>query len=96
MSSSTLSRRGVLGAGVGLAAAVGLGACAMERPTSSGDGPLRITWWGSEGENTALNAALDLYADTDGGAPTTRESLPWDGYWEKLATVTAARNAPTW
>lgn len=94
MSSSTLSRRGVLGAGFGLAAAVGLGACAMERPTSSGDGPLRITWWGSEGENAALNAALDLYADTDGGGPTTRESLPWDGYWEKLATVTAARNAP--
>lgn len=94
MPSPTLSRRTALGAGAGLAAALGLGACAVQRPTSDDGGPLRITWWGGEGENTALNSALDAFAEGDGGAPTTRESLPWDGYWEKLATVTAARNAP--
>ncbi|WP_179229316.1 ABC transporter substrate-binding protein [Parenemella sanctibonifatiensis] len=59
-----------------------------------GDGTLRITWWGGEGENRALTAALDLYADREDGRETTRETLPWDGYWEKLATTTAARNAP--
>ena len=94
MSSSTFSRRVALGGGVGLAASLGLGACAVQRPTSEEGGPLRITWWGGDGENSAVNGALDTFAEQQGGAPTTRESLPWDGYWEKLATVTAARNAP--
>lgn len=54
---------------------------------------LRITWWGGDSENTAINAALDKYQEQKGVA-VTREAVAWDGYWDKLATTTANKGAP--
>lgn len=84
------------------AASLGLAACGSgdtndDPDSGGGDGAqvesLRITWWGGDSENTAINAVLDKYQDST-GITVNREALAWDGYWDKLATTTANRGAP--
>lgn len=59
----------------------------------AGTGSLRATWWGGDSENTALQAVFKAYAETTGMTIQT-EPLAWDGYWDKLATVTASGGSP--
>ncbi|MGD7789495.1 ABC transporter substrate-binding protein [Propionibacteriaceae bacterium Y1700] len=92
----SINRRGLLAAGIGLGAVAGLTACGVggqQQVAQSGGGELRMTWWGGDSEGKALNAALDAYQE-QASVTVKRESLPWDGYWDKLATQTAGRNAP--
>lgn len=56
-------------------------------------GSLRATWWGGDSENTALQAVFKAYGEKSGVTVQT-EPLAWDGYWDKLATVTASGGAP--
>ncbi|MVA75491.1 extracellular solute-binding protein [Auraticoccus sp. F435] len=89
-----ITRRTLLGVGTGTVAALAAAGCGVgAAPSASTPGSLRATWWGGDSENGALNAALDRYTERT-GLQVQRESLPWDGYWDKLATQTAARNAP--
>ncbi|MGH3727649.1 MAG: ABC transporter substrate-binding protein [Micromonosporaceae bacterium] len=85
-----LSRRRflALSGGAAVAATVGLSGCG-----ASGD-TLRATWWGDPVLNKAVRKALDRYEKSKDGAEVRSESLPFDGYWDKLATLTASRNAP--
>lgn len=100
-----LTRRSLLHAGLGAAIVAGVAACGVggEQGGSQGgdqggnegggQGRLRATWWGSDSQSQALNGAFDAFAE-DRGIEISREALPWEGYWDKLATVTAAGNAP--
>lgn len=93
MKTALLSRRTLLGLGLASAAAGGISACGVGTPQEETSGRLRATWWGGDNQNQALNAALDAFAESN-EIEISRESLPWDGYWDKLATQAAARNAP--
>ncbi|GAA3862751.1 ABC transporter substrate-binding protein [Streptomyces sedi] len=82
------TRRTVLGlAATGLVAA-GCG--------GGGGGPgMAASWWGDPGLNDALNDAVGAFRDSGTGRPRVRsEFLPWDGYWDKLATRTAGGDTP--
>lgn len=59
----------------------------------SSPGQIRATWWGGDSENSAINDALDLFTE-ETGVEVGRETQAWDGYWDRLATQTAGRNAP--
>jgi multiple sugar transport system substrate-binding protein len=88
-------RRQVLAAIVGASAAT-ISGCAVDpngAKKGSGSGRLRATWWGGDIENKGINAALDRYEETS-GIDISRESAPFSGYFDKLATQTAGKNAP--
>ncbi|MDT0443058.1 ABC transporter substrate-binding protein [Streptomyces johnsoniae] len=60
-----------------------------------GGSGMAASWWGDPGLNEALNEAVDAFRAAGEGRPRVRsEFLPWDGYWDKLATRTAGGDAP--
>lgn len=85
---TVVSRRTLLAGGLG---ALGLGLTGCGR---SGDSRLRATWWGDPGLNEAVLTAVRAYEAAHGGPAVHSEFLPWDGYWDKLATQTAGKSEP--
>jgi multiple sugar transport system substrate-binding protein len=55
---------------------------------------LRINWWGSKLRHDATLKALDLYTKENPNITFEPEYSGWDGYWDKLATEVAAKQAP--
>ncbi|WP_169088744.1 ABC transporter substrate-binding protein [Paenibacillus sp. PL91] len=55
---------------------------------------LRILWWGSQSRHDATLKALDLYTQKNPNVTFEPEFSGWEGYWDKLATQSAAKNAP--
>ncbi len=91
----TMSRRMLLGAAGGLA--LGLGACS---PGSSGKASsqqtaeLRMSWWGNQTRTDLTNKVIARYQQATPGVTVRGEPAEWASYWDKLATQTAANNAP--
>ncbi|GGG02792.1 ABC transporter substrate-binding protein [Paenibacillus abyssi] len=55
---------------------------------------LRILWWGSQQRHDATMEALKLYTEQNPHVTFEPEFSGWDGYWDKLSTQSAAKNAP--
>jgi len=55
---------------------------------------LRILWWGSQSRHDATLKAIELYQQKHPNVTFEPEFSGWDGYWDKLATQSAAKNAP--
>jgi ABC-type glycerol-3-phosphate transport system substrate-binding protein len=55
---------------------------------------LRIVWWGSQERHDATLKALKLYEEKHPNVTFETEFSGWEGYWDKLATQSAAKNAP--
>ncbi|WP_282035146.1 ABC transporter substrate-binding protein [Metabacillus indicus] len=55
---------------------------------------LRIVWWGSQERHDATIKVLELYKEKNPDITFEMEYSGWDGYWDKLATQSAAKNAP--
>lgn len=55
---------------------------------------LRIAWWGSQDRHDKTLKALELYMSLNPHVTFEPEYSGWDGYWDKLATQSAAGNAP--
>ena len=55
---------------------------------------LRINWWGSQTRHDTTIRALDMYTELNPHITFEPEYSGFDAYWDKLATVAAARNAP--
>lgn len=55
---------------------------------------LRIMWWGSQSRHDATLKALELYTSKNPNITFEPEFSGWDGYWDKLSTQAAAKNAP--
>lgn len=93
---AALKRRTFLQAGLtfaGLAAgSSALSACGPAGGTAS-TGRLRAYWWGDNNLNSAVKAAVDVFAQ-EKDITVSSESGPFDGYWDKLATQTAGGNPP--
>ncbi|KEZ49537.1 hypothetical protein AZ46_0213510 [Metabacillus indicus LMG 22858] len=79
---------------------VSLAACsASSNSASSSDekgssSKLRIVWWGSQERHDATIKVLELYKKKNPDITFEMEYSGWDGYWDKLATQSAAKNAP--
>ncbi|MBC8080752.1 MAG: extracellular solute-binding protein [Gorillibacterium sp.] len=55
---------------------------------------LRIMWWGSQTRHDATVKALAEYTKLNPHVTFEPEYSGWDGYWDKLSTQAAAKNAP--
>ncbi|RXZ78922.1 extracellular solute-binding protein [Paenibacillaceae bacterium] len=55
---------------------------------------LRVMWWGSQTRHDATLKAIELYQSQHPNVKIEAEYSGWDGYWDKLATLSAARNMP--
>jgi multiple sugar transport system substrate-binding protein len=74
-------------------------ACA---PNSGGQDPggsqgataLRVSTWGNDSRLRLTNEAVDAFTAANPDIDVTVENSEWGSYWEKLATTTAANDAP--
>jgi len=80
-------------AGVGLLAVAGCGR-GSGSAGPGGDKPLRFTWWGNDYLNKQTQAVIDLFTGKHPDIPVAPEPGEWGSYWDKLATMTAANDAP--
>jgi pectin-derived oligosaccharide transport system substrate-binding protein len=91
------ARRAVLLAG---AAAMILSACAVGQPSSSSNElsndpvTLRFTWWGADARAKRTQQVIDLFHQKHQNITIKPEYKDWNGYWDSLATTTAANDAP--
>lgn len=92
-----LTRRGLLGSAALGAAALGLSACgANSGGNASPDGKvtLRLGWWGNPTRNQNTTDVIAAYQTANPNVTITPEAGDWASYWQKLATQTAANDAP--
>jgi multiple sugar transport system substrate-binding protein len=90
MSGFTLSRRSMIGAGIGGAALATL----RDFPAvAQSDLRLRMFWWGAKERAERTDKVNQLYQQNHTGVTISGESLGWTDYWPRLATQTAGRNA---
>ena len=77
------------------AAALLLSGCAGNA-TGSADEPvtLRLVWWGNDVRAAATEDAVALFEEQYPNITVETESLPYDGYHDKLSTQIAANDAP--
>ena len=92
-----MDRRTFLGLGAGTA--LFLAGCSQPggAQAPSGDATnaaLRFTWWGNDTRNKLTNQAIEAYTTANPGVTIAPEPGEWSGYWDKLATQVAARDAP--
>src|SRR6185436_16395570 len=76
---------------------LGLGACAPGTENSAADGDtadLRMAWWGNQTRTDLTNQVIQRYQGATPGVTVRGEPAEWAGYWDKLATQTAADDAP--
>ena len=55
---------------------------------------VRVFWWGSDERARRTKAGIRAFAAANPGISITSEFAGWDGYWPRLATQVAGRNAP--
>ena len=96
----TISRRSLLAAAGGLA--LGLGACSSSEGAGSvtggtdqaGAAELRMSWWGNQTRTDLTDRVIDAYQKATPRVTVRGEPTEWASYWDKLATQTAANDAP--
>jgi multiple sugar transport system substrate-binding protein len=90
MSGFKLSRRSVIGAGIGGATLATMGSFPAQ---AQSDARLRMFWWGAKERAERTDKVNQLYQQKNAGLTIAGESLGWTDYWPRLATQTAGRNA---
>lgn len=90
-----ISRRGLLGVTGGLAAAALVG-CGRNSggPSEPGSVTLQFAWWGNELRDQMTNDAIAAYLEQHEGLEINAQPAEFSAYWERLATQTAANDAP--
>lgn len=95
---STLTRRHLIltVATLGAAAtAAGLSSCsAGGEPAADGPVALRFAWWGSTARHEMTQQVLDAFTETNPDITVAGEPGDFSGYFDRLATQTAASDAP--
>ncbi|MBG6185036.1 multiple sugar transport system substrate-binding protein [Arthrobacter sp. CAN_A214] len=94
-----VSRSVRMGTAASLAVVLGLtlsacGSSSGEQAASSGDGNLRWSWWGSDPRHQANQKIIEQYQTANPDVTISGEYADFSGYWDKLATTTAGRDAP--
>ena len=64
---------------------------------SGGDGDtveLRFSWWGSDERAATMRQVIENFEADNPGIQVEGETTDWSAYWDRLATNTAANDAP--
>ncbi|GAA3058509.1 MULTISPECIES: sugar ABC transporter substrate-binding protein [Actinomycetes] len=89
---------GRIGRFTSLAAAATVGTLALTSCGGGGDDDgdvdLRFAWWGSDSRHQATQEIIDAFEEQNPGITVTPEFGDWSGYWDQLATQTAAGEMP--
>ncbi len=85
-------RCGALAVAVSLLA-TGCGASSGEQ-AADGDVTIRFAWWGNDYLNAQTEKVIVAFEEENPGITIKAEPGDWGGYWDKLATQTAANDAP--
>ncbi|MEE9094534.1 ABC transporter substrate-binding protein [Pseudarthrobacter phenanthrenivorans] len=93
---TTLTRRSALALFAGTAAVGALSACGTGGGSKNADGSvtLRVSWWGNDVRNNQTQQVIDAFQQAHPNIKIQAEPGVWSGYWDKLATQTAANDAP--
>ncbi|MGW0505958.1 ABC transporter substrate-binding protein [Micromonospora sp. NPDC003241] len=86
--------RGMLAAVVALPLVGAAAACGGDDAGSDGKVKLSIFWWGGEARADLTNQALDLYTKKNPDVTFEKVWQANQGYFDKLATLTAGGNPP--
>lgn len=89
------TRRTLIGAG-GLAALGTVAGCSggKSNGASGGGVQLSVIWWGDANTAKQFNQVLNLYGKIDHPNNAKGQFLAWGDYWDKLATLAAAKKMP--
>ncbi|RSM57769.1 ABC transporter substrate-binding protein [Actinoplanes sp. ATCC 53533] len=92
----TATRRRLLAAALVIPLALGAAACGGDDESSDPNKPTELSffWWGAEGRAKLTEQALDLYTQKHPNVTFKKTWQANQGYFDKLATLTAGGNAP--
>lgn len=93
------SRRAALALAVSLTVTAALAACGSDGGDASGElskdpVTLRFTWWGSDARHQRTQQVIDAFQKAHPNITVKGEFKEWNGYWDSLATMVAANDAP--
>ncbi|WP_432104171.1 ABC transporter substrate-binding protein [Streptomyces sp. bgisy091] len=91
------SIRASIAAGLGfvLLAACGVGATPVDNPKlSKGKVTLTMNWWGADARIQQTMKAIKLFEAEHPNIEVKPQFSDWSGYWDRLATTTAAGDMP--
>ncbi|MGW5878156.1 ABC transporter substrate-binding protein [Nocardiopsis terrae] len=73
-----------------------MAATACGEGSGSGDDvvELRFSWWGSDDRHTRLQEAIEVFEEQNPDIRISPDYTDWASYWDRLATSTAADDAP--
>jgi multiple sugar transport system substrate-binding protein len=81
---------------VALGAAIAVAGCGAEEPVTSevlsAEGPLSITWYGSDARNAAVQAVVDGFAAQHPDTVIESQPTAFDPYWDRLSVQAAGNN----
>lgn len=90
----SIGRLAAVGAAA-LALVLPLAACGSnDTPAADGQVTLRFTWWGSDSRHALTQKVIDAFEAENPNIKIKGEYGEWSGYWDKLATQTAANDSP--
>ena len=87
------TRRHVLTGGTAAALVATLASC-RNSGDSDGSPTVDYAWWSSPENDAAILAAIEQFEADHPEVTLEGEATPWDGYWDKLATMSAGGNPP--
>ncbi|RKN10637.1 ABC transporter substrate-binding protein [Streptomyces radicis] len=89
-------RAGVAAATAGVTlAACGVGAEPVRNPElSDGDVTISYAWWGAEARAQLTLEAIELFEEEYPNIDVDPQYAEWGGYWDRMATTTAAGDMP--
>lgn len=70
------------------------GATADKAELSDEPVTLRFTWWGNDARTANTEAVIAAFEEENPNITIEPQFTDWNGYWDKLATETAANDAP--
>ena len=88
------SRRGLLGAMAAVPLLAATAACGDDSSSGGDAVELSIFWWGAQGRADLTDRALALYTEKHPNVTFKKTWQANQGYFDKLATLTAGGNAP--
>ncbi|WP_159944486.1 MULTISPECIES: ABC transporter substrate-binding protein [unclassified Nocardiopsis] len=77
--------------------AIVMAATACGGDSGSGDDgvvELRFSWWGADDRHATTQQVIDLFEAENPDIKIVADYTDWAGYWDRLATSTAANDAP--
>src|SRR5699024_11900737 len=69
-------------------------ACGSADGSADGAVELRFSWWGSDERHVLLEEVIENFEAENPDIRITGENTDWASYWDRLATNTAADDAP--